>query len=135
MSLQSEYQQHLAKGELHVQKCEACGELNMYPRARCPHCYSSNLSWVRVSGRATLLSYTVVRTAAPKAFAEDTPYAIGIVKLDEGPQLMARLPADPDGEFSSYRCDMAVAFMPVGPAETERRPVAWFQKADLAQAV
>lgn len=129
MSLQSEYQQHLTNGEMHVQKCDSCGELNMYPRARCPHCYSSDLSWVRVSGKGALLSFTVVRAASPKAFAEDTPYGIGIVKLDEGPQLMVRLPADADGEFSSYKCDMAVQFKPVSAEEIERRPVAWFEKA------
>lgn len=100
----------------------------MYPRARCPHCYSSDLSWVSVSGKGVLLSYTVVRAASPKAFAEDTPYGIGIVKLNEGPQLMVRLPADADGEFSSYQCDMPVQFMPVSKEEIARRPVAWFQK-------
>ena len=128
MTLQSQYQEHLSNGEMRVQKCDACAELNMYPRAQCPHCYSSDHSWVRVSGNGTLLSYTVVRAASPKAFAEDTPYAIGIVRLDEGPQLMVRLPADADGEFSSYTCDMPIQFMPVPAEEIARRPVAWFKR-------
>ncbi|WP_278044087.1 Zn-ribbon domain-containing OB-fold protein [Advenella incenata] len=113
---------------MHVQNCDSCGELNMYPRARCPHCYSSDLSWIRVSGKGTLLSYTVVRAASPNDFAEDTPYCIGIVKLSEGPQLLVRLSADEDGEFSSYQCDMSVQFMPAPTEEIARRPVAWFQK-------
>lgn len=126
MTLQTVFRDFLAKGELHVQKCNGCGELNMYPGVRCPKCYSSDLGWQRASGNGTLLSFTVVRAAAPTAFQDDTPYAIGIVLLDEGPQMLVRLHADKDGEFSSYKCDQGVQFSAVAADEIERRPIAWF---------
>lgn len=126
MSLAKDFRSHLAAGELHVQSCNACGAKQMYPRQRCLSCYSKELGWARVSGKGTLLSYTVVRAAAPTAFKADIPYGLGIIKLSEGPQLLARLQPGDDGEFSAYRCEMPVVFAPASAAEIERRPVAWF---------
>lgn len=129
MSLIANFQEHLAKGELHVQCCNACGAKQMYPRQRCLSCYSKDLGWSLVSGRGRLLSYTVVRAAAPTAFKDDVPYGLGIVKLEEGPQLLGRLVPDAEGEFSHYQCDATVVFKPAAPTEIERRAVAWFSTA------
>lgn len=130
MSLETDFQQSLANGELHVQSCNDCGARQMYPRQRCLQCYSRNLGWAQVSGRGRLLSYTVVRAAPPTAFKDDLPYGLGIIKLDEGPQLLGRLVPGSDGEFAGYTCDQPVMFTPADPAEIERRPVAWFAPVD-----
>jgi len=130
MSLATNFQEQLAKGELHVQLCNSCGARQMYPRQRCLTCYSKDLGWARASGRGRLLSYTVVRAAPPTAFREDVPYGLGIVKLEEGPQLLARLTPGADGEFADYRCDGAVVFAPADGPEIENRPVAWFAPAN-----
>ena len=37
--------------EFLIQKCENCGEKIYYPRMVCPKCLSSNLGWIRASGR------------------------------------------------------------------------------------
>jgi uncharacterized OB-fold protein len=126
--LVADFRAALSRGELVVQKCEHCGRLNMYPRHACPFCQSQSLGWQRVSGRGKLMSYTVLRFGAPEGFEDDLPYAIGIVKLDEGVQLLGRLVADPDGEWSQYACDLTVEFAPVAPQEVERRPCAWFRR-------
>jgi len=50
-----------------------------------------------VSGRARLSSYVINRVPAP-GFADDVPYVIAIVQLDEGPRMMTNLvnvPPDP----------------------------------------
>jgi len=116
----------LARGELLVQKCNDCGKLNMYPRHACPHCQSLSLGWQRATGRGTLHSFTVLRAGAPQGFEQDLPYALGVVKLEEGVQLLGRLVADSDGEWRSYRCDAPVQFCPATPEEVELRPCAWF---------
>lgn len=41
-------------------------------------------------GKGTVLSYTVV-TDAPEGFEEQAPYTLGLVKLDEGPTVLAQL--------------------------------------------
>jgi uncharacterized protein len=118
----------LASGELLVQKCDDCHKLNMYPRYACPHCQSDALGWQRVSGRGLLHSYTVLRFGAPQGFEQDLPYALGVIKLDEGVQLLGRLAPDANGGWESYRCDDIVEFVALPAGEIERRPCATFRR-------
>jgi len=89
--------------ELLLQRCGACSKFIYYPRPRCPHCFSDRLSWEQCSGRGTLYSYTVVRRAASRAFA-DAPYVLAIVELAEGPRMTTNIVAPPE----QLRVDMPV---------------------------
>jgi uncharacterized OB-fold protein len=120
------YREGLARGELLIQSCNACATKILYPRHRCTNCQSDDLGFVPASGAGTLHSYTVVRAVPPRGYEDDVPYALGVVKLDEGVQLLARLHPDESGDWESYRCDLRVRFSPVSAEEIERRPVAWF---------
>ena len=122
-----DYRAGLSRGELLVQKCNSCSKLNMYPRYACPFCQSEDLGWQKVSGKGTLMSFTVLRTGAPAGFEADLPYALGVVKLDEGVQLLGRLANDATGDWKSYRCDMKVDFTPVSSEQIATRPAAWFK--------
>ena len=87
-----------AAGELRLQRCTDCGKPYFYPRSVCPACGSRNVEWFTASGRATLYSYVINHRAAP-GFADDAPYAIAVVQLDEGPRMMTNiigLPATPE---------------------------------------
>lgn len=123
----TEFREGLARGELLVQKCNDCGELNMYPRHACPACQSESLGWQKSQGRGVLHSFTVLRVGAPEGFEKDLPYALGVVKLGEGVQMLGRLVADADGEWSGYQCDAAVEFVPAGP--DEQCNFAWFKRS------
>lgn len=127
-ALVEEYRAGLARGELLIQRCEECGGLNMYPRYACPFCQSEKLGWQPAAGRGVLHSYTVNRQGAPIGFEDDLPYALGVVKLDEGVQLLGRLVPDPDGEWNGYSCDDAVEFVPEGAMGEGARPIAWFRR-------
>lgn len=89
------YWEAARRHELQLQHCGACGGYIYYPRPRCPNCMSDNLKWERVSGRGKLYSYTVVRRASTRSFA-DAPYVLAIVELDEGPRMTTNLIAPPD---------------------------------------
>jgi uncharacterized OB-fold protein len=78
-----------------IQRCPGCKAFIYYPRVRCPHCLSDGLEWQRVSGRGTLYTYTVVRRASTRSFA-DNPYVLAIVELEEGPRMTTNLEAAPD---------------------------------------
>ncbi|MGQ0626255.1 MAG: Zn-ribbon domain-containing OB-fold protein [Sporichthyaceae bacterium] len=119
----------LADGKLVVQKCNACGELIMYPKYRCPRCFSGDLGWQQVCGAGQLQTFTILRYGPPSSFAVEAPYCIGIVKLDEGPQLMCRLHPGADGTWDHYVCDQRVAFVPADAAEIAERAAAWFTAA------
>jgi len=129
-ALTEPYYEALARGELIVQHCKSCDRNIMYPRHLCPFCYEADLDWVPVSGKGILHSFAVQRVGAPTGFEDDLPFALGVVKLDEGVQLLGRLWPDADGEWSGYRCDGRVVFAGVDADEARRRPVAWFKRAE-----
>lgn len=79
------------EGRFVMPRCNDCGKYHFYPHPLCPHCSSARLEWVEVSGRGKLYSYTVVHRAPSKAFAEEVPYVVAVVELDEGPRLMSNL--------------------------------------------
>ncbi|GAA3523024.1 hypothetical protein GCM10022222_01190 [Amycolatopsis ultiminotia] len=127
-TLTGDYRTGLGRGELVVQKCTECARLNMYPRYACPFCQSEELGWQKVSGKGVLLSFTVSRIGAPLGFGDELPYALAVVKLEEGVQLLGRLEADADGDWHGYSCDDPVEFVPEGATGDEARPIAWFRR-------
>lgn len=95
-ALAEPYWQGAAGGELRVQHCAACDARFLYARALCPRCWTPDPEWVAVSGRGTIATMTVVHQAPYAAFADDVPFVIAVIRLEEGPQLMANiLGADP----------------------------------------
>ena len=77
--------------ELLMPRCTMCDYVFFYPRSECPRCLSTNLEWVKVSGRARLHSFTVVQQPANAAFRDDVPYVYAVVQLDEGPRLVSNI--------------------------------------------
>ncbi|MSP21906.1 MAG: Zn-ribbon domain-containing OB-fold protein [Dehalococcoidia bacterium] len=80
----------LKRHQMQIQRCQNCREFYFYPRPFCPKCYSKNVAWEDVSGKATLETYVINHRAAPR-FEDDVPYVIAIVTLEEGPRLMTNL--------------------------------------------
>jgi hypothetical protein len=80
-----------AKGELRVQRCAACGSLQLPASAVCSSCLSSDIAWIQVSGHGTVFSFTVVHHAFHPAFASEVPYVVADIELDEGPVLTASI--------------------------------------------
>jgi len=79
-----------------LQRCES-GHVFYYARSHCPECLSDRLEWIEASGRGRLYSYTVARRPQSPEFAEDVPYIIAAITLDEGPRMTSLLvDADPD---------------------------------------
>ncbi len=77
--------------ELVLQKCQECGHYRYPPGSICPHCLSDRLTWVKVSGRGTVHTWTVFHRAYHPAFTQDVPYAVVVIELEEGPRLLSNL--------------------------------------------
>jgi uncharacterized OB-fold protein len=77
------------QGELRLPWCTACGRAHWYPRRRCPHCGSSAIEWRASPGTGTLAAVSVQHRAAWPGLADRVPYAVGVVRLDEGVQMLA----------------------------------------------
>ena len=68
-------------GRLEITRCRACGWYIHPPRPVCPRCQAREVSWEAVSGRATLVSYTVNHQRWMPGM--EVPYTIGLVELVE----------------------------------------------------
>jgi hypothetical protein len=78
----------VARGELRIQRCQRCGKYIHYPRPICRFCRSRELAGERVSGRATLYSWTIAMQAFHPFWVARVPYTLATVELAEQPRLM-----------------------------------------------
>lgn len=85
--------------ELRLQKCDDCGRIWWPPGPVCPDCLGERYTWAPVSGRGTVSSFVVFHKAWFPAFANETPYAVVQVELEEGPRLTANLVDVPPAEI------------------------------------
>ena len=98
------------EGRLDIPLCDDCGQHHFYPRAVCPHCYSDKLKFDTVSGRGTVHTYTVASRPAGPAFADDVPYVVALIDLEEGPRMMSRIETD-DPEAVRIGSEVEVVFI------------------------
>jgi uncharacterized protein len=106
------YWQAASGGTLLIKRCDACGRHHFYPRPFCPHCWSDRVDWVAASGRATLYTYSVVRTNGLPPFADRVPYVAAIVELEEGPRMMTNV-IDFDEDDLRIGMDLTLAWRPL----------------------
>jgi uncharacterized protein len=71
--------------ELRIQVCDACGNKQLPGGPCCTSCLSQELHWETASGRGAVFSFTIVRHAFHPSFADQVPYVLADVQLDEGP--------------------------------------------------
>jgi uncharacterized OB-fold protein len=95
----------LAGGEVRLQHCTACDGWVFYPRTRCPHCLSADLEWRRVSGEATLYTWTLCRRPTAPHFADAVPFVLAVVELAEGVRMTTTIV---DAEADALRAGMAL---------------------------
>jgi uncharacterized protein len=92
-------------------RCAECGKLSAQSGRSCPFCGSQRCTAVPLSGRGRLISWTVIRVA-PSRYAAEAPYAVGLLELEEGPRLTARV----SGEADQLAARQAVVFTGLDPA-------------------
>src|ERR1700675_2572774 len=73
--------------KLVIQRCDACGYYIHWPGVICPRCQSDKLSPTEVSGKGTVFTYTIVHHVFAPVYADEVPYSLAIVELDEQPGL------------------------------------------------
>ena len=86
-----EFWKGLARGELLLQHCLDCAQVHYYQQGLCRLCGSERLEHRPASRRGRVYSYSVVYRAPGPAFREDTPYAVLLVELEEGPRMISSL--------------------------------------------
>lgn len=87
---------HCREERLMIQLCSACGHHQFPPRSVCVECLDETPAWVEASGTGTVFTFTV-QHREPPGFAGQAPYVIAVIELLEGPRLLSRVMAEPDG--------------------------------------
>ena len=89
------FYQYLREGKLMGIQCRNCGQLSAEARPMCQACHSAEIKWFEFSGQAKLGTFTCISIVpaamAEKGYGRDNPYCSGIVILDEGPRISARI--------------------------------------------
>ena len=85
------YERAAATGTLHLQRCDACARWRHPPRILCAVCGSDRWTWHPVAGTGRIFTWTVTHRATDPAFADELPYAIVVVELDEGPRVVGNV--------------------------------------------
>lgn len=89
--LNEPYWEASRRGELAIQRCTHCTHPFLYPRLWCPKCWAPEPKWECASGKGVVIACTVVYQAPYESYAALVPYVLAIVRLSEGPQLMANV--------------------------------------------
>jgi uncharacterized OB-fold protein len=79
------------EGTLRLQRCGSCSTLRYPLSPVCPHCLSNEVTWQDVSGRGEVYTFGVFRHRYNDAWGDRVPYAVAIVKLEEGPFVITDL--------------------------------------------
>ena len=74
-----------ARRELRVQRCADCGAFRFPPLSGCRQCGGARCEWVSCSGRGRVFSFTTVAHAVTPELADDVPYGVALVELDDAP--------------------------------------------------
>ena len=99
------YWQAAKEHRLALPKCEDCSQFWFPPSRTCPHCLSTNFSFQNVSGRGKVFSFVTFHRVYRPAFAEDVPYVVALVELEEGPRVLTNILGV---THEDVRCEMRV---------------------------
>jgi len=99
------YWQAAREHRLALPKCEDCEKFWFPPSRACPHCLSMNVSFQTVSGRGKVFSFATFHRVYRPAFAQDVPYVVALVELEEGPRVLTNILGI---SHEDVRCEMPV---------------------------
>jgi uncharacterized OB-fold protein len=96
-------------GRLSAIRCGACGELAIPPKELCPRCHRRQWEMIALHGTGTIASFTVIRIP-PRGRQGEAPYAVAVVRLDEGVSLLGRVVDIP---MDALKAGVPVQFRPL----------------------
>ena len=96
-------------GRLTGIRCVECGTLAVPPKEFCPSCQRRRWEPVPLSGAGNVVSFTVIRIP-PRGRTAEAPYAVAVVKLNEGLSMLGRLVEIP---LDAIKTGLPVKFRPL----------------------
>jgi uncharacterized OB-fold protein len=99
------YWDGLRERKLMMPRCDDCQHHWFPPSLLCPRCNSDRWTWTTMSGRGRIFSYVIYHRVYHPGFAQDVPYAVAVIELDEGPRMYSNVVGIEPEKLS---CDMRV---------------------------
>ena len=89
------YEDFLNEEKLMGAKCVTCGAVYAPPRPLCTKCYSDKMEWIAMKGTGKLVAFTCITVGPPfmvdQGYDRKNPYCSGVVELEEGVRVVARI--------------------------------------------
>lgn len=89
------FNQYLSEHRLMGSRCPDCSATYLPPRAICPGCHCDCLEWAEMPLGGKIAAFTSIYVAPSALVAEghdrNNPYVTGIVELEDGAKISARI--------------------------------------------
>lgn len=89
------FEAFLGEEKLMGSTCGRCGASFVPPRPLCAECHRSEMTWTQMEGAGRLVAVTSISIGPPamqeEGFNRTNPYCTGVVELNEGPRIVARI--------------------------------------------
>jgi len=112
----AQFWEYCRRRELRFQTCTLCSVARHPPHPVCPHCGSTDFEYRAAPKSGRIYSFTIVRTVAHEAFADQAPYCIAIVVFPglRDIKLVTRI-LDARAEMLSIGMELTIQWVEHGP--------------------
>ena len=117
----------VGQGDIPLSSCNVCGTVFVLPLPSCPQCGSDRLAPRLSSGRGSLYSWVIVHVPFGDGLAEQVPYTVAAVELDEGARIFARLEGVPPEQLVD-----GLRLVATFPADQGRPPIVFEPEGSAA---
>lgn len=120
------FEQFLNENKLMGSRCTKCGSLFTPPRPICPDCRGSEMEWTEMKGTGKLTAFTCIAIGPgfmiEEGYNRKKPYCVGVVELDEGTRVDARIEGVDAGKPETIHlgAPMRVTFLHRGEGPDQR---------------
>jgi uncharacterized OB-fold protein len=94
--------EELIKGKLALPRCADCGQGFFPPLPRCPHCASEAVETLESEGMGTIYSWVRIHRTVDPEFADEVPYTVVAVDLEDGGRMLGRFLGDGDAQIGVW---------------------------------
>lgn len=125
------YEKFLSEDKLMGSKCKKCGALFVPPRPICIKCHDTDMEWSQFKGQGKLAAFTCIAVGpafmAAEGYGRNNPYCVGVVELDEGARVDARIEGvdTTKPETIKVGMPMSVKFLHRGEEESKKTYLAF----------
>lgn len=119
------YEKFLNEEKLMGTRCKGCGTQYVPPRSICVDCYGSDMEWIEMKGKGRLAAFTCINIPPPFMIAQGynrkNPYCTGVVELEEGARVDARIEGVDCGKPEDINVGMPLKVKYLHREEGEKR--------------